>query len=144
MSSGCRNVHDRWRRFLVAHNVKGVQVHDARLAASMYVHGVTQLPTANVRHFQRFTGLRIVGPAEPLYLFGFEDEPAPLLFYLDRTAPRIRGKLGDAPPGYVIAPAAVWRAEQDTALDLTPVFESTSGAQRLVLLRHGPALADIH
>src|SRR5271169_324704 len=30
-------VHDRWRRLLVEHEVKGVQVHDARLAASMYV-----------------------------------------------------------------------------------------------------------
>lgn len=38
-----RDVHDRWRRILVAHEVRGVQVHDARLAASMYVHGVSQL-----------------------------------------------------------------------------------------------------
>jgi hypothetical protein len=46
-----RDVHDRWRRLLVAHDVKGVQVHDARLAASMYVHGVAQLLTVNVRDF---------------------------------------------------------------------------------------------
>jgi predicted nucleic acid-binding protein len=59
-----RDVHDRWRRLLVAHDVKGVQVHDTRLAASMYVHGVTQLLTANVRDFQRFAGLRAVHPAE--------------------------------------------------------------------------------
>jgi hypothetical protein len=32
-----REVHDRWRSLLVAHNIQGVQVHDARLAASMYV-----------------------------------------------------------------------------------------------------------
>jgi predicted nucleic acid-binding protein len=59
-----RDVHDRWRRLLVAHDVKGVQVHDARLAASMYVHGVTHLLTVNVRDFQRFEGLRVVHPAD--------------------------------------------------------------------------------
>jgi predicted nucleic acid-binding protein len=59
-----RDVHDRWRRLLVAHKIEGVQVHDARLAASMYVHSVTQLLTVNVRDFQRFTGLRAVHPAE--------------------------------------------------------------------------------
>ena len=30
-----RDVHERWRSLLVALDVKGVQVHDARLAASM-------------------------------------------------------------------------------------------------------------
>src|SRR5271157_2363196 len=28
-----------WRRIVLQHEVRGVQVHDARLAASMYVHG---------------------------------------------------------------------------------------------------------
>jgi len=49
---------------LVAHNVQGVQVHDARLAASMYVHGVGQLLTINVRDFKRFEGLRVMHPAD--------------------------------------------------------------------------------
>jgi len=62
--SDSRDVHERWRQLLVAHEVKGVQVHDARLAASMYVHGVTHLLTVNVRDFRRFTGLRVVHPAE--------------------------------------------------------------------------------
>lgn len=62
-----RDVHDRWRRLLVAHEIKGAQVHDARLAASMYVHGVTQLLTFNVRDFQRFTGLRVIHPAEVIH-----------------------------------------------------------------------------
>jgi 4-amino-4-deoxy-L-arabinose transferase-like glycosyltransferase len=84
---------------------------------------------------------RIVGPAEPLYLFQFEDEPAPLLFYLDRTAPRIEGKLGDAPPGYVITTAEAWHRLKPQALDLQPVFESSSGRPRLVLLHHGKAYA---
>jgi predicted nucleic acid-binding protein len=59
-----REVHDRWRSLLVAHNIQGVQVHDARLAASMYVHGVGQLLTINVRDFRRFEGLRILHPSE--------------------------------------------------------------------------------
>jgi len=59
-----REVHDRWRHLLFAHQVKGVQVHDTRLAASMYVHGVTQLLTINVRDFQRFPWLRVAHPAD--------------------------------------------------------------------------------
>lgn len=59
-----RAVHDRWRSLLVAHSIQGVQVHDARLAASMYVHGIGQLLTMNVRDFRRFDGLRIVHPAD--------------------------------------------------------------------------------
>lgn len=84
---------------------------------------------------------RIVGKDEPLYSYKLGDEPAALVFYLDRNAPPIEGKLGDAPPGYVIVPAVVWAREKGEALDLTPVFESTSGRPRIVLLRHGPALA---
>jgi predicted nucleic acid-binding protein len=59
-----REVHERWRSLLVDHEIKGVQVHDARLAASMYVHGVEQLLTINLRDFRRFAGLRAVHPAE--------------------------------------------------------------------------------
>ncbi len=84
---------------------------------------------------------RIVGRNEPLYIFHFEDQPAPLLFYLDRPAPMVSGKLGDAPPGYVIVTAEAWRHLKPQALDLEPVFESSSGRPRLVLLRHGKALA---
>jgi predicted nucleic acid-binding protein len=59
-----REVHDRWRSLLFTHQVKGVQVHDTRVAASMYVHGVQQLLTVNVRDFRRFPQLRIVHPAD--------------------------------------------------------------------------------
>ena len=59
-----REVHDRWRSLLIVHGIRGVQVHDARLAASMYVHGVGQLLTINVRDFRRFDGLRALHPAE--------------------------------------------------------------------------------
>jgi hypothetical protein len=59
-------VHDRWRRLLVEYEVKGVQVHDTRLAASMYLHGISQLLTINLRDFARFRGLNIVHPADVL------------------------------------------------------------------------------
>ena len=59
-----REVHDRWRSLLVAHGIRGVQVHDARLAASMYVHSVKRLLTINVRDFRRFEGLHALHPAE--------------------------------------------------------------------------------
>lgn len=59
-----RLVHERWRALLEQHEIKGVQVHDARLAAAMYVHGITQLLSINVRDFQRFTGLSAIHPAD--------------------------------------------------------------------------------
>lgn len=59
-----RETHNRWRALLLDHGVQGVQVHDARLAASMYVHAVDQLLTINVRDFRRYDGLRIVHPRE--------------------------------------------------------------------------------
>lgn len=59
-----QEVHDRWRSLLLLHNIQGVQVHDARLAASMYVHRVGDILTMNVRDFRRFEGLRIFHPTE--------------------------------------------------------------------------------
>jgi predicted nucleic acid-binding protein len=59
-----REVHDRWRSLLVVHDIQGVQVHDARLAASMYVHGVGQILTMNSRDFRRFDGLYVRHPTD--------------------------------------------------------------------------------
>ena len=59
-------VHRKWRKLLVAHEVRGVQVHDTRLAASMYVRGVSNMLTFNGRDFRRFNDLRAVHPAEVL------------------------------------------------------------------------------
>jgi hypothetical protein len=86
---------------------------------------------------------RIVGRDEPLYLFAFPAEPAALLFYLDRNAPALTGKLGDAPPGYVIIPAAKWNELKGEALTLEPVYTSTSGAYPLTLLHPGKTYAAI-
>ena len=83
---------------------------------------------------------RTVGGDEPLYLYGFGDDPAPLLFYLDRDAPEVDGKLGDAPPGYVIVPESVWDEHESEALDLKPVLNVEAGTDKLLLLRRGGAI----
>ncbi len=57
-------VHREWRRLLVAHSISGVQVHDARLVASMHVHGVGRILTFNTRDFARFPGVAAVHPQD--------------------------------------------------------------------------------
>jgi len=47
-------VHQEWRRMLVDYGLSGAQVHDARLAAAMRVHGVKRILTFNARDFRRF------------------------------------------------------------------------------------------
>lgn len=84
---------------------------------------------------------RAVGADEPLYLYGVEGEPAPLLFYLDRDAPPLTGKLGNAPPGYVIVPQKVWVAQAGEALGLEPVLTAGHGPNALVLVRRGRSYA---
>src|SRR5438552_19029595 len=49
-----REVHDRWRSLLVSHKIQGVQVHDARLAASINVDVICLLSTFIVRCFSLF------------------------------------------------------------------------------------------
>jgi len=56
-------VYREWRTLVVRHNVSGVQVHDARLAAAMRVHGIEHILTMNVADFSRFDGLSAVHPA---------------------------------------------------------------------------------
>ncbi|HWZ44536.1 MAG TPA: PIN domain-containing protein [Candidatus Saccharimonadales bacterium] len=55
-------VHETWRRLIVANNVSGAQVHDARLAAAMLVHGVERILTFNHKDFARYTGIEGVHP----------------------------------------------------------------------------------
>lgn len=51
-------VYREWRRLVVQHSIAGVQVHDARLAAAMYAHGLTEILTLNPADFKRFDGIR--------------------------------------------------------------------------------------
>ena len=55
-----------WRGIIVQHAVSGVEVHDARLAAVIYVHHVDHILTLNVADFSRFTGLTALHPNAPL------------------------------------------------------------------------------
>src|SRR5208282_5456540 len=84
---------------------------------------------------------RVVAPTDPLYLYGFQEEAAPLLFYLDRDAPVLPGRLGDAPPGFVIMPANVWKTHQSDALDFEPVLTSDHGNRHLVIVKRGKSYA---
>jgi predicted nucleic acid-binding protein len=52
-----------WRRIVVQHGVSGVQVHDARLAAAMYTHGISYILTFNGSDFSRFRGITMIHPA---------------------------------------------------------------------------------
>lgn len=58
-------VYPVWKRLVVDYDVSGVQVHDARLAASMIVHNVKHILTFNVTDFIRYDseGIVAVDPA---------------------------------------------------------------------------------
>lgn len=51
-----------WRQLVIANNVRGVQVHDARLAAIMQAYGVTHILTLNQPDFLRYTDLQVIHP----------------------------------------------------------------------------------
>jgi predicted nucleic acid-binding protein len=55
-------VHQEWRKLLVSHNVSGVHVHDARLVATMRVHGVKRILTFNDRDFARYSDIEAMHP----------------------------------------------------------------------------------
>lgn len=56
-------VYREWRRIVVQYAVLGVQVHDARLAAAMRVHGVKHILTLNVGDFSRYSGITVTHPS---------------------------------------------------------------------------------
>ena len=57
-------IHWEWRQLLVRYRVCGVQVHDARLVASMHIHGVKRILTFNTKDFARFDEIEAVHPAQ--------------------------------------------------------------------------------
>lgn len=58
-------VYTEWRRLVVSSGVSGVQVHDARIAAAMLVHGVTHILTFNTADFVRYRTRGIVAVDPP-------------------------------------------------------------------------------
>jgi predicted nucleic acid-binding protein len=59
-------VYSIWRQLVVKHNVRGVQVHDARLAAIMQVYGLTHILPMNQPDFLRYTGIQAIHPHQVL------------------------------------------------------------------------------
>jgi predicted nucleic acid-binding protein len=59
-------VFPTWLRLMKAHEVRGIQVHDAHLAAVLEVHGVPHLLTFNGSDFKRFPGVNAEHPREIL------------------------------------------------------------------------------
>ncbi len=55
-------VYAEWKRIVADHGVSGVQVHDARLVATMKSHGVPRLLTFDVHDFARYTEIEAVHP----------------------------------------------------------------------------------
>jgi predicted nucleic acid-binding protein len=55
-------VYRQWRWLVVERKVSGAQVHDARLAAAMYAHGVTNILTFNGSDFARYPGITAIHP----------------------------------------------------------------------------------
>ncbi|MBI5387018.1 MAG: PIN domain-containing protein [Verrucomicrobia bacterium] len=56
-------VFPRWLDLVTTHQIKGKKVHDARLAAVMFAHGLTHLLTLNPSDFDGIPGLTLVHPA---------------------------------------------------------------------------------
>ncbi len=56
-------VFQEWLRLVGLHGVSGVQVHDARIASAVLVHGVSVLITFNRPDFKRF-GINAIHPSD--------------------------------------------------------------------------------
>ncbi len=57
-------VFHTWLHVLVIHQVCGVQVHDAHIAATLEVHGIAHLLTLNTPDFKRFPNLIPIHPRD--------------------------------------------------------------------------------
>ena len=55
-------IHAEWKHLVELHEVRGAQVHDARLAAVMMTHGVAHILTFNTKDFARYTTFTAVNP----------------------------------------------------------------------------------
>lgn len=60
-------VFTQWERLVNQYQVKGVNVHDARLVAVMLVHNIESILTFNVDDFQRYSSEIIVTNPNSIY-----------------------------------------------------------------------------
>jgi predicted nucleic acid-binding protein len=54
----------RFGRSLRKHSVRGVQVHDARIAAAMQAYGINRLLTYNPKDFARYGSIATIHPRD--------------------------------------------------------------------------------
>jgi predicted nucleic acid-binding protein len=64
--SEAEGIYAVWLRLLKPHEVRGVQVHDAHLAAVLEIHKVAHLLTFNAQDFKRFSNVIAVHSEEVL------------------------------------------------------------------------------
>ena len=57
------SVYEEWKRLIVRHQVLGTKVHDAKLVATMNVHGIHRILTFNTDDFERYTEVEAVHPS---------------------------------------------------------------------------------
>jgi predicted nucleic acid-binding protein len=57
-------VYKNWRELVVNHSVSGVQVHDAKIVASMKAHNIKNLLTFNTKDFKRYTDIKAIEPKD--------------------------------------------------------------------------------
>jgi predicted nucleic acid-binding protein len=57
-------IYLEWKKLVSQHAVMGRNVHDARIAAALTVHGVSHLVTFNKKHFKRFPAITALLPSE--------------------------------------------------------------------------------
>jgi predicted nucleic acid-binding protein len=57
-------VYRNWRELVVKHSVLGVQVHDAKIVASMKAHNIQILLTFNPQDFKRYADVKAVEPKD--------------------------------------------------------------------------------
>lgn len=68
-------IFEEWQRIALTYQVRGAQVHDARLAAVMRVYGIDRILTHNVRDFRRYPFLQAVHPDDLPGLLRSEQAP---------------------------------------------------------------------
>jgi predicted nucleic acid-binding protein len=57
-------VYEYWRLLILQNSIRGLQVHDDKLAAAMLAHGVPNILTFNTADFARYTGIEAVHPSD--------------------------------------------------------------------------------
>ena len=58
------SVFVEWERLGTTCKVSGKNTHDARLVATMRLHGIEKVLTFNISDFQRFPGVMVLNPAQ--------------------------------------------------------------------------------